>query len=368
MKNILTYGPVISLYARSVLKTYPSKFHNATKERTKSLKGPKNIIDQYVYCDSGGFQIYEIEKNLRKKKSTKKWGIIPGVGTKDSKKRLIIDPIDVCRIYGRMHIKYGFTVDIPLCENATYQESKESLDQSFKWAKLMFHFQKKYCPKTNLLIPLHYLTKQNLYNSFEMMSTLNPYGYAIPARSTDNYDDFVCLAYAMCFLYHKGVNHFHLLGSSRTEIIILGAVAIALKMFDRVSFDSRSWNTATYENPYCFPKYFDPKTLKQIYPSGEKKTLLLPKSIRDKVVRKEIGTSFDSRKYLILLHNIMATQEYAQEMVRRAQDIDRLKIYIKNEPQLRLQRERLIAAIDLLRKTSKKGYPFVDSLYDYLWL
>lgn len=368
MKYILIYGPVIGLSERPVLKHYAYKFHNATKERNKALEGPKSEMEQYFFCDSGGFQIYKIEKDRRKNKATKRWDIIPGVGTKNNSKRLIIDPIDVCRVYGRMRIKYGFTVDVPFCGDATHQEIKDNCHQSFKWAELMFRFRKKYCPKTNLLIPLHYRSKQELYDSFNMMSTLNPEGYAIPVRNTDNYDDFVKLAYSMCYLHYKGVEIFHMLGSSRAEIIILGATAIALNMFDQVSFDSISYNTAIYENPNYLPKYFEPKTLKAIKISGDQRTLILPKKIKDKVLRQEEGTSFDSRKYLILLHNIMATQEYAREMVKCAQSITRLKRYVNSQGHLSEERDRLTVAVDLLSKTVSKGYPFIDSWYDYLWI
>lgn len=368
MKYILIYGPVIGLSARPVLKSSSYKFLNATKEINKALKGPKDEDDLYIFCDSGGFQVYKIEKNRRENKGTKKWDIIPGVGTKDTPKRLIIDPIDVCKVYGRMRIKYGFTVDVPLCENATHQEVKDNLNQSFKWAKLMFRFRKKHCPKTNLLIPLHYFTKQELYDSFEMMSTLHPDGYAIPARGTDNDYDFVTLAYAICFLYHKRVAHLHLFGSSRAEIIILGAAAIGLNMFDQVSFDSISYNTAIWENPNNLPKYFDPETLRAIKISGDQKTLILPKKIKDKVLRQEEGTSFDSKRYLILLHNIMATQEYAKEMVKRAQDTRQLEQYVDSEEHLNEERNRLRNAITLLRKTVSKGYSFADSLFGFHWL
>jgi hypothetical protein len=200
------------------------------------------------------------------------------------------------------------------------------------------------------------------------MSNLNPDGYAIPARGTDNFDDFICLAYAMCFLHDKGVRHFHLLGSSRAEIIVLGAAAIGLKMFDQVSFDSVSYNTAIWENPNYLPKYFEPETLKAINLSGKQKALILPKEIKDKVLRQEEGTSFDSQKYLILLHNIMAIQEYAKDMVKLAQDIRRLRQYVKRAEHLAGERDRLIVAIDLLRKAKSKGYPFIDSWYDYFWI
>ena len=115
-------------------------------------------------------------------------------------------------------------------------------------------------------------------------------------------------------------------------------------------------------------KYIEPKTLKQIDLTNQHKTLILTKEIRDKVLRGEEGTSFDSQKHLILLHNIMAIQEYAKDMVRLAQDIRRLRQYVRRAEHLVGERDRLIVAIDLLRKAKSKGYPFIDSWYDYFWI
>ena len=356
---------VMSVFSAAFLKSYIYQFYNAVREKRRSQKNSDEEVKFCLFCDSGGYQVYITEKKLRENKSAKKWRIEPWVGIRNTKEYLIIDPIDVCRIYGKLGIRYGFTVDIPLCENATEQEFENSLLESFKWAKLMFRFRNRLCPETYLLVPLHYHTQQQLYRSYEIMAQLNPDGYAIPVRNTSNWEDMVRIACSMCFLHHKGVERFHMLGSSRPEIIILGAAAVGLKLFHKVSFDSRTWNTAMYSNP---PKYLDPKTLRPMSPLGRQHIeLVLPRSINDKLRKEAKGHSLSFDKDLILLHNIMATYNYAQAMVKRAQNLEHLKRYVKNSPHLNTQRDRLITTINLLSTLKRSGYDLIEDWLRWLW-
>ena len=370
MKRKLIYTPVIYINLSPVLRTSQNKFHNVTKGKFRFKFKPKNIINIYLFCDSGGFQVYRIEQNRRKKNGKKKWIIDIGIGIKDTKDCLYLDPIEICRRYGEMDIEYGITVDIPLCHNATPQEFQNNLLESFEWSKTMFEFRPKFCPNTNFLTPLHYMTKQDLYDSFELMNPLNPDGYAIPARGTRNEDDFIALAYAMCFLFYKGVKVFHMLGSARPEIIILGAAAIGLQMFDQVSFDSTSWHTAMYhrkdQGP---PKYLDRDTLCAVSLYGKSKIrLMLPKKIGEKVLLGEIDIFDYFNKDLIFYHNIMAIKRYTEKIIKLTEDINQLKHYVSTANHLVSERYRIILALDLLKKTKTKGYSYVDYWYDEFWL
>ena len=81
----------------------------------------------------------------------------------------------------------------------------------------MFSKQPTMCPTTNLLIPLHYWTKNQLKQYYQTMSKLDPTGYAIPVRNTDNWVDMLRNAYALAYLHHKKVNIVHLFGSSQNR-------------------------------------------------------------------------------------------------------------------------------------------------------
>ena len=50
---------------------------------------------------------------------------------------LIIDPIDICKKFNALNIKFGFTLDHPML-TATEKEFRENLAKSFESAELMF--------------------------------------------------------------------------------------------------------------------------------------------------------------------------------------------------------------------------------------
>ena len=159
--------------------------------------GDKLIIEHHSYCffnpagwfptknhllkkipmtlsDSGGYQLYSRNKDYMQGKGPQKCIVIPFVGIKKTKGVLILDPIDLCQKYGELGIDYGFTLDYPLSDNFSNKEYRINLEKSYEWAEWMFSVKPTMCPTTNLLIPLHYYTENQLRHYFLTMSQLEP--------------------------------------------------------------------------------------------------------------------------------------------------------------------------------------------------
>ena len=73
-------------------------------------------IASVCFSDSGGYQLYSLNKDHQNGNGSIRCIVIPGVGIKTRKNCLIIDPIDLCRKYGELDIDYGFTLDHPLSD------------------------------------------------------------------------------------------------------------------------------------------------------------------------------------------------------------------------------------------------------------
>ena len=162
IKMRLYFTPVLSSGDDFILKYHRYCFFNPagqppSPKKLKTLqKNPEN------YCDSGGYQIYSHNQDYYDGKGDKGCIVVAGVGIQTIDDVLILDPIDLCRIYKKLDVMYGFTLDYPLSDNATEKEYKEKLIKSFECAEMMFEHRESLCPDTNFLIPLHYLTKEHL--------------------------------------------------------------------------------------------------------------------------------------------------------------------------------------------------------------
>jgi len=363
--NRLIFTPVLIGNDHLIFHYNSYCFINPIRSPPKSEILKKVKIPAEYWGDSGGYQIFITNQAYLEGDGKQRCLIIPGVGIRETKKHLIIDPIDLCKKYGQLNINYGFTLDFPLSYDTSDDEYKDNLSKSYASAKLMFQCRKDLCEKTNLLIPLHYITKIQLYDYYKRMSSLNPDGYAIPVRFRSDWTRLVKTALSLCFLYDRGVEVIHLFGSSRPEIIILGAAAVGLKMFRQISFDSTTWNTAKYNRRV---KLIDPKTLSQNFIELSKIIEIeLPKTLitRLHTDKKLLPVAF--KKKMILLHNILAISRYTQEMAERAKDIEALKRFIITESHLKPHKERLLSVINILNTSKERGYGFIEKHLDWVW-
>jgi hypothetical protein len=320
-------------------------------------------IYPYLLSDSGGFQIYKSIFNTFNGERTEKIDVIPGVGIHRRNKVLVLDPIDLCEKYGALNVRCGFTLDFPVVFGSP-DEYEDHLIKSYECAEIMFDCRYDFCPDTQLLIPLHFSTKDQLHRYFDKMSKLSTDGYAFPVREDTSWEYLMRIAYVLGFLHGKGVRYVHMFGSCKQEIIIVGAAAIGLEMFQRITFDSSTWDTARH-NP---PKYLQPNTLKQKdIRRLEVFRPMLPKSLTQELrgYEKYLPRSYFYK--LVLLNNALNVNRLTRKIAEIAGDIEQFKWFIKINADYELLRDMLIQAIELLQIAAVKDYKYIEKNFDHIW-
>lgn len=312
------------------------------------------------FADSGGYQLYRYQNH-----KTKKCIVVSAVGNRTRSKYIVIDPIDLCRKYGQLQIKCGFTLDRPLSDDASNRDFLKYLGDSFNWAEIMFEQRSTLCPSTELFIPLQYSSVDQLHHYFQKMDTLKPNGYAFPVRGSFDLKWLMWITFTLSYLHSMGVKKVHMLGSTRKEIIYVGAVALGLKMFEQVSFDSTSWNTLLFDKR---PKHFAPDTLKARYINKDDSIeIIIPEPIAKQIIASKKDLDRKLKEQLIMLHNAFAITRYTQRMEAMAQDINAFQEFIKSQDIPKSRVDRILRAITVLIKTREKGHDFVANWLDWLW-
>jgi queuine/archaeosine tRNA-ribosyltransferase len=352
----LIYVSVSTDYNNPVNQYYPHVLYNPVRQNFDRIKTIQRTNMTVIFADSGGLQLFRYRDS-----SVKSCIVVPGGKISNTKSRIVIDPIDLCRLYGKIGVNYGFTLDEPLCDNPGPQQYFKELENSYRSAKLMFDFRNKLCPNTKLLIPLHSITKNQLHHYFERMSDLSPDGFAFTARSRFDLKGLIKIALTLCYLHSNGVTMVHLLGSSRQEIIIIGAAAVGLKMFSQISFDSRTWNTGNFNTKTIV---IDSETLRQrMIAPGEIINLFVPK----KSLYNSSLSGTEHLKKIILLHNAFAISAYTKKVADIATDITRLKKHLLTMRLSKHRAERILTAIDVLETYSVKGYGYLEKWLSWIW-
>ncbi|BBO77778.1 hypothetical protein DSCW_51950 [Desulfosarcina widdelii] len=172
------------------------------------------------------------------------------------------------------------------------------------------------------------------------------------------------IAYVLSFLHHRGVRFVHMLGSCKLEIIVIAAAAIALEMFERITFDSSTWDTARHKPP----KYLQPNTLKQ----QDIRNLtvfrpMLPKSLSQQLrgYEKYLPRSYFYK--LVLLNNVLNVNRLTRKIVELSGDIEQLKWFVKINADYKLLSEMLIHAIEFLQVAAVKDYKYIERNFGYIW-
>ena len=344
-----------------VNRYYKNVLYNPVRQKFDTLLKYKRYENSVNFADSGGFQIANTEGSDEKRCIVK-----IGAGIQIKKNLTIIDPIDLCRQYGKLDIKYGFTLDYPFWGDLGEDIFVKRLDDSYTWAKLMFTERSRRCLRTEFLVPLHFRTKTQLDTYFKKMSPLKPEGYAIPAFQQRTLDDVKKISYTLSFLHGKGVKKVHLLGTSNRVVIAVMAAALSQKMFDMISFDSRTWNNAT--KPFKIDKskdtedyfYIHPKTLKpqNIVPGETKIIHFLPPRLKG-LIEFDSSDDFRSAAEKIYLFNAFAIRRYAKRLADKANDIFGLLNYLPEAGFNKSELKKASAGIQILMDSATKGFDYV---------
>jgi len=316
---------------------------------------------QRTFCDSGGLQIHEAAK------AGKSVVVSPMMRTRNTKHTLIIGIIDNCHIYRRADSKSAMMIDWPVYEHDTDLEYQNKLFQSRKARDQMLRVAPQLCPNTKLAIALQPRVPSEIRHYFARI--YDPYVsiYAYPIRNFRNKPkDALGNAFVLSFLSSVGVKRVHFLGSNAACIIFLLAKASALDMFQKVSFDSSTWNQSSKE----YLRYLAPSTLSptprdgKLHAHDNLRTIL---KAQDGVIEEVIGC-FDPPKWIIAkdwvgLFNIRAIEMFKDRALKIALDND-LEKYIKCFGKYsNNQKDKILEALELLEESKAYGHDHIDKKY-----
>lgn len=356
----LVYVAVSTDYKSLVNRHYKNVLYNPTRQNFDMLLKKDRYEKSVNFGDSGGYMIANCDGS-----DDKKCKVVIGAGIQIKPDIVIIDPIDLCRKYGQLDIKYGFTLDYPFWEKEIDSENfSRKLKDSHRWAKSMFEVKERFCPRTELIIPLHFYTKEQLASYYRKMAKLAPAGYAIPACQKRDSEDVIQISYALAYLHDHGIKKVHILGNSYRVVISIMAAAQILGMFETISFDSRTYNNANFISNDYF--YLNPMILKKenIVRGETMITHFLPPRLEGHIEFSP-DEDFSVAKDKINLINAFAIRRYANRFAEKAGNISELKAYL---PEAGFNKQEIIKAevgIDVLNDSKTKGFGYVKRHYNW---
>jgi queuine/archaeosine tRNA-ribosyltransferase len=357
----LIYSPV-STGSNDLINTYhPNCLFNVTSFSQNFTDNFNHQPNTQIFGDSGGLQFFRSRIGEIKKR----YLIVPFRQIKHHKNKTAISPIALCNRYREMDVRFGFTLDSPVLYDASEIEYLYNLERSYEWAKLMLTLRDKMCPKTELFIPLHYCDKLQLHTYFDKMSELNPNGFAFPSGAKSDLYWTIRTACTLCFLSMKQVKKVHMLGSSKRDVIIIGAAVLSMGMFDHVSFDSKTWNTKiNNKQPICI----HPKTLiqRKLELNFELHELSCADSFNHLIMQNSSLYQYDNFK-LLMLNNAFAISQYSASLAKFSSTIDDLKNYLPNLSLRGQSKDRSLIGIKILEAYQKKGYGYLEKWLSWIW-
>jgi len=328
----------------------------------KHLNKLKNKL--FICIDSGGFQSFIADKQGK----TIIYG--PMMKTiKNNQSVFALGTISNCLEYDRIGATMAIMIDrVTFCHDNDaiyYQKLSESLKARNSILKAASYL----CPNTKLVPVLQFRNSLEVKDCFNWISTPLVSSYAIPIRNFRNRPVHALgNSYILSFLSSQNVQHVHFLGSSAPTVIFVLAKALALGMFDRLSFDSTTWNRGAFSPRH----YLCPKTLNEMPLEDQ----LNPKDILSKVMNlkndllKAIVADFNPgeealAKNCLGLLNIRSIESFAKMALNFAME-DGLRhcIYSEDFPKYGKNKEKIIKAFDLLEESSEYGHEYVERKYE----
>ena len=185
---------------------------------------------------------------------------------------LFLNPFHNCMESARTHTTTAFLIDYPTDKDDTDEVYNWKLRMSQQARDLTLPLAAKLCPETALAIALQPRHMGELESYFDDMAVPEVRTYGFPLRDSNVLD----IAYVLSFLHEREVPKVHMLGSSAPHRIMVLAAAAGLGMFERITFDSNTWQAYFGGKRY----FFDHETLrrrprkKKLYPGARIKLAL----------------------------------------------------------------------------------------------
>lgn len=350
MDKTSIFTPVLSLNEFFLLDYYSYGFLNPVYT---NIKLPSKYTNRVLLADSGGYQLF-MAKCAHQRDPTIKYSVIDGVGI-HTNSGMILDPIELCRRYGKLNAELAFTIDDPLI-SSNEEEFEHKISKGYDYAVRILEYSKLLCPTTKILIPWHFATYEQMKKCFFRFDGLGADGYAFPVRASAFISETPKIAYVLSFLHSRGVKRVHLFGSSRPEIALISATAMTLNLFEQITFDSTTWNTFIRGRKYLDDVTLKAKKLSRSYRIGDYLPFRHPIS-NDKLTYGEL-TSGELRK-MASIHNVLAISNFTREMARKASVPEKLKNYVMKNPTIFPRKEEIIPAINILLITADKSYKYL---------
>lgn len=201
---------------------------------------------EYVMQDSGGFQLAVAEG--RGKLISLDRSEPPFVDGEN----LNIAPTHIVRLAKTVKSTVIFSLDLPI-------PSRDEPGQQYYQMKKTRHFnaecaietaalRQDHCPDIELYIPLQLYTLEHLDDFMNRIKGISYDGVGVPLmeRTLKELSQFIIR------FHQKGIKKVHFFGASRFDVIAYAAY-LAQHMFDRVSFDSKTWMDAARVSEYILP-------------------------------------------------------------------------------------------------------------------
>lgn len=286
---------------------------------------------------------------------------------------LFLNPLYNCQENTRTHTTTGFLVDYPtIPENVpdTPMDSDEVYDWKLRMSQkardLTLPLAARLCPETDLAIALQPRFMDELESYFDAMSVPEVKMYGFPTRSKGPLE----IAYVLSFLHSRGVTMVHMLGSSAAIKIMVLAAAAGLGMFDRITFDSNTWQAYFGGKRH----FLDHETLRRMPRRGNKPGKMFTDA-RLKLLLDEYGGDFDrflagleppedaTVKEWVGIYNIRVIESFAGRMLHLARE-NTLADYVEDCWLPQKRKTEVLQAIEMLRISAEQGHAAAVDFYD----
>ena len=279
----------------------------------------------YTITDSGGFQIagildqYDISRKNRDNQTADK------LQKKIEKILQVNSPEVVCKIANGFSSDIVMALDMPVSNYSDNQlqenEFQKKLGVNLMWANDSIKFHRKYCPSSNLILPLQCYNVDQIEKFLAGIGSDDFAGVSIPTRNHSVAE----IVKMITFLYSMGIRQIHILGSSKILVIAMMSY-LTRHHLSWGSFDSTSWNMAAMNL-----RYLDPVTLRQTDISKlniESINCPCPWCYRYRFLeKKRSGYDFI---YHLANHNFWVTENAVQTLYNVSDNLGTLNLYLKS--------------------------------------
>ena len=313
-----------------------------------------------VFCDSGGRRI------LRELKAGNTVAFGPKLRTNPKDPHTFTLGVEQhCRFYSQFESPLAMSIDFPAETGDSDHLYNWKLAQSCAARDHFLTLAPNLCPNVELVIALQPRGPRELEQYFRQIYTPAVTTYAWPAKYRNSTKYALGNAYVLSYLHWAGIRHVHFLGSSSPAVIFILSWALALGLFERLSFDSLSWNTRVYDKP----RFLQPENLsltsEPLDPQADLRTELNTHPGLDQSAIKQFISPEEERviaKDWVGILNVLAIERFKNEVLENALANDLFR-FLTEFRKRGYQNGKLVDALHLLEDAREHGHKYVKQKY-----